>query len=209
MSVLPWNHRIPVLRVVTPPVTEPLSLAEAKSQIRVEQDVSDEDSYLLLLIGAAREFCEGRKCYSFVEQTLEYAIDDFPCSGTTIELPRATPLRSIASVKYTDSDGTEHTWDASEYSADTSSTPGRVVPKYGVAYPSFTPATRNAVKITYVCGPPVESPALPIPSRYKLAMGQLIAHWYLNREATIIGFQHGEKMAISVEDLLAIDQLIW
>lgn len=207
--VLPWNHRPPSIRVVTPPVAEPLSLSEAKDQIRVDQDFTDEDTYISTLITAAREYCEGRKNYALVEQTLDYWIDQFPCSGIAIELPRATPLASIVSVLYTDSDGTETEWDASNYRAVSGRTPGLLAPNYGVEYPSFIPQNGDAVKIRYVAGPPANSPAIPIPARYKLAMGLLVGHWYLNREATIIGFQHGEKMAIAVDDLLGIDQRIY
>jgi uncharacterized phiE125 gp8 family phage protein len=205
--VLPWDYRLPVVRVVTAPTTEPLSLAEAKSQIRVDQDFNDDDAYIQILIGAAREFCESRKGYSFAEQTLEYSLPYFPgCDA--IELPRATPLQSIVSVKYTDSDNVEATWDAADYLTDTDSIPGRLVLKSGASYPSFTPQTGNAVRIRYIAGLE-DSPAVPIPSRIKLAMGLLIGHWYENREATIVGFQHAEELALTVRDLMGIDQLIW
>ncbi len=230
MRILPWNHRVPVLRVVTPPAMEPLSLAEAKQQIRLEQDFSDEDDYLYLLIGAARRFCERRKSYCLVEQTLEYSIDWFPhypldglvlpypgsnlgigLSAFAIELPRATPLRSILSVYYSDSNGVAALWDASNYRAETSRTPGLLVPNYGVSYPSFTPQNQNAVKIQYVAGPALLSPSDEIDPCIKLAMGLLVGHWYQNREAAggTGGFGVMREHALMVDDLLGLDQLIF
>jgi len=208
-NILPWNHRPPVIKVYTPPVYEPLSLAEAKAQLRVEQDFSDDDDYIQLAVGAAREFCEKRKGYCWAEQTLEYWLEEFPSSGTSIELPRSTPLQSINSVTYFDADGNETEWEASNYRAATARTPGLLVPNYGVAYPTYVPQPEDSVRIRYVAGPPVHSPAVPIPSYCKLAMGQLVNHWYDNRGTQASDFSVPKPLMFSVDDFLSLDQQIF
>ncbi len=138
-----------VLTLVTAPTAEPVSLTEAKAHLRV--DISTDDTLIEALIMAAREYCEGFQRRAYVTQTRELILDRFPSTGATIELPMA-PLRSVSSIKYTDKDGVETTWAASNYIADTKSEPGRVSLGYGKSWPSTTLRPINGVSIRYVVG---------------------------------------------------------
>jgi uncharacterized phiE125 gp8 family phage protein len=139
------------LTLVTPPAgvgatpsTEPLTLAEAKVYARIEE--TTEDALVLTLIRAAREAVEdhGIACLS---QTWEWAADRFPA---VIRIPKV-PFQSVTFLKYTASDGTLTTLDASDYQVDTRSTPGRIFPAYGTSWP-VTRAIPNAVLVRFVCG---------------------------------------------------------
>lgn len=154
----------------------PLSLAEIKAHSRI--DIDDDDAILELYVTAARKAWE-RLTYSAVgRQTLEVVYDRFPASGRPIELPRATPLVSIVSVKFKDSDAVDNTWDAALYVADTDSVPGRIAPAYGESYPSFTASPLAAVRIRYTAGDVKDEAKMPI--------AMLAAHFYENREAFVV-----------------------
>jgi hypothetical protein len=69
----------------TAPTTEPLSLIEAKEHLRI--DSNQEDGLLQNLIAAARGYCETFQNRSYLTQTLELWLDEFPCEDH-IDLPR-------------------------------------------------------------------------------------------------------------------------
>ena len=96
------------------------------------------------------------------------------------------------SIKYYDESDVEQTWSSAEYVVDTD------CDYKGAVYPARTyawPATRlfpKAVHIEYVAGYE-DSAASPVdladnvPQTLKQAILILIAHWYENREETIVG----------------------
>lgn len=72
------------LKISVAPVTEPVSLDEAKLHLRV--DLTDEDTLIDTLIAAAREDCEKFQNRAYISQTWELWLDAFP-SRNYIELP--------------------------------------------------------------------------------------------------------------------------
>jgi uncharacterized phiE125 gp8 family phage protein len=180
--------------VITPVSTEPVSLAEAKTHMKVEEDA--EDSLILDLISAAREYCESFTRRTIATQTLETYCDSFPhCDHIKLPMP---PLRSVTSVKYTDSDGTETTLANTEYLVDTVN--GRIVLPYGGSWPTATMNPVNPIKIRYVAG------YTTLPAQIKQAMLLLIGHWYDNRE--LVGDVKGHT-AFSVHALLSQFKAGW
>lgn len=208
LIILPWSFRVPVVRVAVQPLVEPVTLAEAKKQCRADDEDTHDDDYIMGLIAAARMYCESRKGYAFVEQTLIYSL---PCffSGMAIELPRATPLRSIESVTYKDSDNIQATWSAANYEADTDAVPGLLVPIEDADYPSATLWPVNPVKIRYVAGSPIGSPAEPLSPAIQQAIKLLVGHWYQNREPVSIGFETPQNVPYMVDSLLGVDQRVF
>ncbi len=169
--------------VITAPVKEPVSVAEAKLQCRVDGDT--EDTLFAIYIAAARAYYERRTSRTIHQTTYEYTLDAFPDEGYIV-LPRATPLISVTSVKYKDSDGSETTMSTSDYIVDTDSTPGRVVLAYGESWPSFTEYPANAVRIRYVAGIETKSPETEADSLVKIPILMLVAAMYENREAVVV-----------------------
>ena len=53
---------------LTPPAAEPLTLAEAKLHLRVDADITDDDSLITALIVTARQQAEHRTGRSLVSQ---------------------------------------------------------------------------------------------------------------------------------------------
>lgn len=135
-----------VIQAVSP---EPISLALARLQCKVDSDDTSHDGLLATLIAAARAYAEHYCSRAIGEQTLEMPLDEFPCSETIL-LARG-PALSVVSVKYIDPNGDEQTLDSGSYSLDTYSSPGRVVLGYAMSWPS-TQCILNAVKVRYTAG---------------------------------------------------------
>lgn len=183
------------LTLVTAPAAEPLTLAEAKDQLRVDHSV--EDDLITALIVAARQKAETITRRAFVTQTWDLTLDKFPvwCNGP-IEVPLGQ-LQSVDSFTFIDADGTTQTLDDALYKVDTVSEPGRIVPVYGQSWP-VTRCEINAVTIRFTAG---YGEAGVVPQIIKQAMLLMICFWYENREDT-------DKMPGLARDLL-VSQKIW
>ncbi len=125
------------------PATEPVSLVEAKAHLGVT--ITDDDARITSLIKGAREWAENDSGRSFITQTWEAKIDAFPL-GNIIKLPK-TPIQSITSVAYIDTNGDSQTF--TDFTLDILGE--RIYLDYGESWPS-TQDIENAVTITYVAG---------------------------------------------------------
>lgn len=157
------------LRVVTSPTVEPITIAEAKTHLRVTD--SGEDDRIAALIAAAREEAETITGRAFITQTWRLTLDRFPLCGP-IELPRA-PLQSITSITYVDSDGASQTW--ANYRVSTNSEPGRVEPAYNEVWPTIRDVT-EAATITYVAG--YGDTSRDVPNGIKNALLLMVESYY-------------------------------
>jgi len=169
------------LKLITPAAAEPVSLAEAKLQLRV--DVSDDDVLITGLITAAREAVETITRRALVTQTWELVLDEFP-GGSQVEMP-LPPLQSITSIKYKVAAGTESTFASSSYVVDTDSAPGRVVLDDGASWPGDDLYEASAVRIRFVAGYGATGAAAP--QSIRQAMLLMIGHWYESREQVVEG----------------------
>ncbi len=161
-------------QLTTGPASEPVTTAQAKAQLNVDFDT--DDTYIDLLVAAARTTVENHTQRGLINQTWTLKLDDFP---DTFTLPRA-PLSSVTSITYIDGDGNSQTLATSVYDVDTQSEPGRVLLAYGQTWPT-TRDQVNAVTVTYVVG--YGSAASSVPEPFKHAIKLLVAHWYHQREA--------------------------
>lgn len=162
------------LKLITAPTTEPVTLADAKSHLRVSG--TDDDALITALISAARQDAEHRLGRALITQTWELTLDAFT---DTIELPLPV-LASVTSIKYIDATGTEITLSSAAYTVDTDSEPGRVYPVYGTSWPGIRSQT-NAVRIRYVAG------AASVDAAISQWMLLRISALYENRESVVSG----------------------
>lgn len=185
------------LQLVTAPATEPITTAEAKTQLRVTG--STDDDYIDGLVATVREYLDGRRGIlgrALITQTWRLHMDEFPSGG--IQLPRP-PLISVSNVTYLDSDGNSQTLTVTDdYLVDIYSEPGWVVPAVNTSWPS-TYDTINAVSVEFVCG---YGAASDVPKPLIHAMKLLLSHYYENREATIVGTSVTD-LPQGVQDLIA------
>lgn len=216
------------LVIVTQPTVEPITLAEAKSHLRVDSDFTADDSLISGLIVAARQEAEQICRRALIKQTWKLAIDQFPApnmnissanwygpqwgiapgplsvvrpdgaTGYEIYLPNS-PLIDIVSVEYIDQAGVQQTLDPSAYKVDNISQPARLVPAYGTTWPG-TRNEINAVIVTYRCGYGETAAAVPQPIKQWMMLR--IGALYENRESDVI-VQRG-----ALESLPFVDGLL-
>jgi uncharacterized phiE125 gp8 family phage protein len=152
----------PVSRLVVPPVGEPITLQQAKDHLRLEHGL--DDNSVPALVTAARQYVEEVCWRGLLRQTWELVLCGFPWDCGFVELPRGN-LASVESVSYVDLSGGTQTWNASNYSVDTGSVPGRVLPAWGTSWPS-TRDQWDAVVIRYVVGWRRDDPAFTASGSY-------------------------------------------
>ncbi len=184
-----------------PPAVEPLDRdLDVKPHIRV--DIAADDALLDQLIPAARQHLEEITSRAFIEQEWELTLDRWP-KQRYIRLPRP-PLLGAGPVRYADVDGNVETLTAgTDYIVDTTSTPGRIVLREGVTWPSVTLWESGGIVIDYVAGYGDAAAAVPTPLRQALKL--LIGAWYENREDYYVGRTAGVVVPLprSIEALIA------
>jgi uncharacterized phiE125 gp8 family phage protein len=164
--------------LVTAPAAEPISLAEVKLHLRIDDNA--DDVLLGALITTARQHAEHDTRRALVTQTRKLVLDQFPLDVITLD---HAPVSAVTSVLYIDTDGVEQTLDAGAYKLDKITEPCRLVPAYGTSWPA-TRAEINAVSITYTCG--YGAPE-GVPESIKRWMLLRIGALYENREEVLTG----------------------
>jgi uncharacterized phiE125 gp8 family phage protein len=170
-------------KVTVGPTTEPVTLAEAKAQLRLTSYETSEDTYIEGLIPVCRAWCEAFANRAYCTQTVVARYTGF---GHKMVLP-LNPVISITSITYIDSNGDTHTVDASNYNLDNYSDPAFIYPDYNYTWP--TPRQDyNCVTVTYQAGydaDPSDTDDVPYP--VKQAIKMLVGHYYNNREQVVQG----------------------
>jgi uncharacterized phiE125 gp8 family phage protein len=213
-------------KLVTPPAAEPVTLDQAKKQLRVDADMTDDDTLIQGLITAAREYCEGFQGRAYVVQTWELVLDAWPTNSMPatayhdhripvspngrIDIPRP-PLQSVASVIYTGQGGNKVTLDPNAYIVDTDSEPGRIVP--ATQWPSVELVKAGGIRIRFVAGYPVGTgtspdPVANVPYSVQAAILLLITHWYENRVPVVTERGTPSEIPLTVESLLWMDRVV-
>jgi len=164
------------LNPIQGPAVEPITLAEARAQCRV--DHSAEDALITSLIVVAREQAEQRLSRALITQTWERVLDAFPVAEIELGMPKQL---SVVSVKYIDSQGDEQTLDSAAYSLDAETIPGFLHPAYGTSWPA-TLCAANAVRVRFTAG--FGSAAEAVPNSIKQWMLLHVGHWHCNRSAS-------------------------
>jgi uncharacterized phiE125 gp8 family phage protein len=171
--------------LIASPNEEPVSLAEAKLFLRVD-DAAD-DNVILMAIKASRMAAESYTRRAICTQVWEVRFDEFPSSGEFIELPKA-PLSSVQQVSYINSLGTLVQAELADFDTIVLSgpyaMPGSIGPKSNKAWPEDVADTPNCARIRFVCG---YGAAADVPGQLKQAILMMVADIYQNREAKIVG----------------------
>jgi len=167
------------LTTLTPPATEPVTLAQAKVHLRVDTDT--DDTYIGSLITAAREYCEAYCDETFLHTQYRMTLDSFP---TEIELPRPPMATSgtvtSVSITFTLENQSTATLATNEYRIDRAAMPGVLRTTYNGSWPSHL-LDYNAVTVTWFGGKGSEGSA--VSQRVKNAILWLVAYWYERRMA--------------------------
>lgn len=98
------------LRLITPAVSEPITLAQAKAFLRIEH--TGDDAAITMAITTARQFAEQYLKIALLPQTWDYSLAN-PCD-TVVALP-VGPATSITSISLTNEAGTTNTMNSANY----------------------------------------------------------------------------------------------
>lgn len=157
---------------LTPPASEPVSLAEAKLFLRL--DAGDEDELLGTLITAARLMVEAASGRMLIDQTWRIVLDRWPQAGE-IRLPLA-PVSAISAARVFDVLGAAQPVANGALALDVGADPPAIrivgeVPETG--------RERGAVEIDVVAGYGASPLAVPAPLRQ--AVLRLTTRWFEQR----------------------------
>lgn len=133
------------LALVTKATAWIVPLSTAKAQCRVTHTL--DDALIAGLIADAEEWAQGYTKRMFSEQTWDYYLHEFP---SEIQLP-VSPVKSITSVTYYDSDNASQTLSSSEYDTDLKSVIPTITSADGYEFPDTYPKP-NAVIVRFVAG---------------------------------------------------------
>lgn len=178
-----------LLTLQSAPTAQPVSLTEARAHLRV--DATDEDILILSLMRSAAKAVESDTGKKLITQTWDYKI---PEPSGCVRLP-VSPVSSITSMTYFDSDDAEQTLTVSDFYLQSDQDRAWIEPKEDTEWPSMRERS-DALTIRFVAG---FGGASAVPDSFKRAMLLLIGHWYENRVAV-------EKRMYSLP--LAYDHLV-
>lgn len=139
-----------MLKILTQPAMEPVTLAEIKSRLRLT-DTTD-DALITSQIPVAREFAEKILGRSLAQKTYAAFFERFPWTRHPITLS-FPPLVSVSAIRYMDPSQNWQTWDSSEYVLGVNQEPGVIVEAANEIYPP-TAIIRgfNTVEVDFVAG---------------------------------------------------------
>jgi uncharacterized phiE125 gp8 family phage protein len=177
--------------LTTPPIAEPLSLAETKSHLRITH--SDDDTYISTLIISARRTIEAQYGMCLLQQSWSVFRDNWPCDG--IFSPALFPVMSIVDLKLYGDDDVAATIDSAHYYLDSASRPARIALRRGRVFPP--PGRRsNGIELKLITG--FGASAAAVPQQIKQALLMIITDWFTNR-----GDAGGGTLPLSALELLS------
>lgn len=181
--------------VTVPSDGHPLSVADAKRQLRIDSDDTSLDEHVSQLVAAAHRHVENALGFPIMRQTRRTSLYGFPCGllwlGGGVNL-------TVVSVKYYDTDGVQQTMTGSEYIVDAVSRPAYVMAAPLKTWP-VAQTRPGAVEVEWQAG--WVNPS-DVPEDILHAMKLLIGHWDQNREAVVVG-------SISTAIDMAVDALLF
>lgn len=164
------------LVVTTPPASEPIELADAKRQARI--DYADEDRLFTIWIAAARRLIEIEAATALMSQTLTMQLPCWPADGQ-LRLPIG-PVTAVDFVKYYDAGGTLQTLAAgTDYQTWLDYRPPLVLPAPQKYWPVVQFSRVPAVQVQFVAG--YATTAEAVPEHAKAAILMTIGYWAENR----------------------------
>lgn len=168
-----------VYKVITAPTSEPVTLADAKAQCRVDDEFTDDDDYLTTAIITARDVVERQTGRFLIDQEVEVYLEKFPSDSRRIEIPKP-PLSAVNSLKYYDTSDSLITLSSSSYRVSLVSEPGFIELKDDNYWPD-TESRFDAVIVNYQAG---YANAAAVPKTIRHAILMMIADLYSRRDAT-------------------------
>ncbi|TWF57005.1 head-tail connector protein [Neorhizobium alkalisoli] len=155
----------------TPPTAEPLTLAEIKAHLRL--DNSDEDALLLSLVTTAREHLERETGLCLISRPLRLCLDHWPKDGV-IQIHRS-PVQTVEAVTVYEADGTGVEVSLEDHLLDGAARPARLWLKN----PPMPGQAMNGIEIDFIAG--YGEAGTDVPGTLKRAMSLHVGHMFAFR----------------------------
>jgi uncharacterized phiE125 gp8 family phage protein len=165
---------------VSGPAVEPITLAEMKAYLRVDDNDAAQDDLISGLIKAARLMVEAASRRILIEQSWRVVLDRWPRDGAIL-LPLA-PLIVVDAIRISDAGGTASDLPDDAFAVDVLSDP----PRIDVPGAPESGKPRHGISIELRAGYGTQPEA--VPATLKLAIRILVAHWFENR-GEVVGEQ--------------------
>lgn len=164
------------LRLKTAPTVTPVSVAEAKTHLRIDSTFTTDDTYIETLISVATSAAENYTNLAIMSQSWYLDIDAFPDYFNLLKGTLKT--LTINSITYSDADNASQTLAASNYFGDGSIKPARIYFAPDATIPS-TYDKPNAVSVDFTLG---FSSAANVPAPIKQAILLMVGTYYETRQ---------------------------
>lgn len=161
------------------PALEPVTVAEAKAHLRIDDDA--EDILVSSLILTSRLHIEAALSIALITQSWRLLLDRWP-KRIEVGIP-LKPLQTIDAIRVRDADGNAEVVPPADYMFDTASLPPRLV-QTGSGWPMAGQAI-NGIEIDFTAGYGAQASDVPEPIRQALLL--LAAHWYEHRDPSELG----------------------
>ncbi|MES1202196.1 MAG: head-tail connector protein [Pseudomonadota bacterium] len=158
-------------KILTPPASEPVSLAEAKLFLRIDQSV--EDDLLTTLIVAAREAVEAGCGRALITRRVRESLDVWRRDAVNGAILSIGPVTNIVAIRLLADNGSQSVIDPDRYRLDGARDRPRVIFANGL------PATlreAGSIEIDYDAG--FAEDAADLPTSLRIAALQIVAALY-------------------------------
>jgi uncharacterized phiE125 gp8 family phage protein len=171
------------MTLTSAPAEPVVTLADAKAHLRVR--TMDDDALIQTLVDAATAHLDGAAGIlgmAMVTQTWRQDDSAWPADG--ILSIRLRPVQSVSGITYLDTAGDEQTLATDQYIVSAYGQGTAIVRPSGVTWPGLLSTSPASTSVTFIVG---FGAAAAVPAPLKLAIKELVGHWYENREAAVIG----------------------
>ena len=139
------------MKVIAAPTVEPITLAQARKQCKVDAEgtppVHEDDDLLMMFAGAAREWCEHFTGIAIAPTGVQI---DLPSFGASIRL-QSGPVIAVTSITYLDSEFVRQTVDPAIYFVDSDGPISTIRLKRGQSWPQAA-SERGSIRVQYTIG---------------------------------------------------------
>ena len=183
------EYKVARWKVVTPPAAEPVSVAELETHLRLGD--SGEDTYLGVLIGAARRQCERFTQRAFVDTVFTEYLEDFPHLEHYLYWGNVT---SVSAVQYV-AEGSETltTLASTYYDTDLNDSPALIRLADGATWPDVEDVP-DGVRITYTAGFGASG---DVPDDIRVAIMMVAADMYERRADSVKQLPTASQMLLT------------
>lgn len=189
------------LELITPPAVSPVTLGEAKAQMRVEHSDDDEIIQRFISVATAYVDANGALGKAMITQTWAQWLSPNP---NVVEI-MVGPVQSVSSISYYDVDGVLQLADIADFDVFGTPLKKTIRPKSGKSWP-VTQQRDDAIRIEFVVGYGDSPSDLPATVRHALML--LVSNWYENRESELIGLA-SKTLPFGFDQLIGIERGYW